>query len=314
MLQATIDRSNIPLRVLAIAAVSGAVVTWGFSAAVIKFISASGVVASVYRLWFAMPFLWMTALSSPSVRKGITPRWITASVVGGTLFAGHQVFFFNALKQTSVTNVSIIGALQPALVLIVAGPWFGERITVRALLWSVVAVLGAGLVVIGSQGTPSWSLHGDILAVVNLFAFTAYFLASKHFRADVGATPCVLGMTTVAGLLMLGAAIVTGEDLFSPRGTDWAWMLFLALVPGTIGHVLSNWAHPHLPAFVISVMLLAVPVISAASAAIFLNEPIRLIQVVGGAVVLGAIGTLVMTSAKPSSDELAESAAETDAP
>ena len=121
-------------------------------------------------------------------------------------------------------------------------------------------------------------------------------------------------MSTVAALLMLTIAVVSGEDLWSPHGIDWAWLVFLAIVPGTIGHVLSNWAHPHLPAFLISVMLLAVPVIAAIAAALFLNEPINLTQVVGGAVVLGAIGTLVLGVSAPSADELAESAAETDAP
>lgn len=303
------------LRPLALLAVAGAVVTWGLSGVVIKLVSTSGIVASVYRLNFALPLLWLTTLSRPAMRRSLSARWAVASLAGGVLFAAHQLFFFNALKLTSVANVAIIGALQPVPVLLVAGPWFGERPTASAVGWSSLALLGALLVVVGSKGTPSWSLHGDALAVINLGAFTAYFLVSKHFRSDVGAGEYVVGMSTVAAVIVTALAVLTGEDLASPHGSDWAWLLFLAIVPGTIGHLLSNWAHPHLSAFLISVMLLAVPVIAALAAAVFLAEPVNALQALGGTIVLGAIGVLVTWNRRGAeSEELAESVAETDAP
>ena len=302
------------MRPLALGAVAGTVVAWSCSNLIIKLISTTGLVASFYRSWFAIPVLWALPVALPSVRQRLTRRWLTASLVGGGLFAIHQLFFFTSLKLTSVANVAILGALQPALVLVVAGPLFGERVTARAVAWSVVAVCGAALVVIGAQGTPGWSPLGDALAVLNLFAFTAYFLASKQLRVDVGALEYVMGMTTVSGIVMLVVALATGQALLSPRGWDWPLLLFLAVVPGTLGHLLTNWAHPHLPAFLVSVMLLAVPVLSALGAALVLAEPLRLPQLVGGAVVVLAIGTLVAATPAETGEALAESVAETDAP
>ena len=303
-----------PARALALGAVTATVLVWGSSNVVIKAVSTTGLVASFYRLWFAIPLLWLLPVVIPAMRRRFTRQWLTASLAGGGLFAVHQILFFNSLKLTSVANVTIIGALQPALVLAVAGRVFGEPVTLRAAGWSLVAVLGTALVVIGSAGTPSWSPFGDALAVLNLFAFTAYFLASKRFRTRVATPEYVLGMTTVAGLLILAAALITGQDLLAPRGYDWPLLLFLAVFPGTIGHFLTNWAHPHVPVFLLSVMLLAVPVIAAAGAATFLDEPLNFTQITGGAIVLLAIGTVVSASSAPPPAELAESAAETDAP
>lgn len=225
----------------------------------------------------------------------------------------HQILFFNSLKMTSVVNVAVIGALQPALVLLVAGRMFGEPVTRRALACSLVAVAGTVLVVTGSAGTPHWSASGDIVAGANLFAFTAYFLASKRYRLTVSAIPYVVGLTTVAAPFVLAVALLTGQNLASPHGYDWLMLVFLALFPGTLGHLLTNWAHSHVSALVMSVMFLAVPVISAAGAAALLGESLNGVQIAGGAIVLAAIGTLVLTSGEHP-DELAESAAETDAP
>lgn len=299
---------------LGYAAVAVAVLTWGWSNVGIKSLSTTGLVASVYRLWFAIPLLWLIPVFVPSVRHDFTREWVWATLGGGALFAVHQILFFSSLKMTSVVNVAVIGALQPALVLLVAGPMFGEVTTPRAIACSLVAVAGTALVVTGSAGAPHWSPMGDLVALVNLFAFTAYFLASKRYRLKVSAIPYVIGLTTVAGVIVLAVAVASGQDLASPHGYDWLVMVLLALFPGTLGHLLTNWAHSHVSALVMSVMLLAVPVISAAGAAALLGESLNAVQLAGGAIVLIAIGTLVVTSTAEHPDELAGSAAETDAP
>jgi drug/metabolite transporter (DMT)-like permease len=301
-------------RALAIGAVAAAVLTWGCSNVLIKMVSTTGLVASFYRLWFAIPLLWALPAAAPSLRRRLTRDWLTASLVGGGLFALHQVMFFTSLKLTTVANVALIGALQPPLVLLVAGPLFGETMTRRALLWSLVAVAGTVLVVLGASAAPGWSPLGDLVAVGNLFAFTAYFLASKRIRVNAGATEYLIGMTTVAGLIMLIVVLVTGQQLASPHGHDWTILFFLALFPGTLGHFLTNWAHPYTSAFALSIMFLAVPVLACVGAAVFLGESLSAIQLLGGTVVLVAVAAVVASVPSGAAEELAEGAAETDAP
>ncbi|MFM8409172.1 MAG: hypothetical protein ACKOCT_02765, partial [Alphaproteobacteria bacterium] len=58
-------------RTLALLAVAGAVVTWGWSNVAIKAVSVTGLVASFWRLWLAVPVLWLLAAVSPGVRSGL---------------------------------------------------------------------------------------------------------------------------------------------------------------------------------------------------------------------------------------------------
>jgi drug/metabolite transporter (DMT)-like permease len=240
-----------------------------------KTVSSSGLVISFYRLWFAVPALWLVPLFSPAVRSRLDRDWLRASIVGGLLFGIHQVFFFTSLKATSIANVSIIGSLQPVLVLLVAGRMFGETVGRRALLWSAVALLGTAIVVVGSHGTPGWSPSGDVLATFNLFAFTFYFLASKRIRIDVRPTEYVIGMTTVSALFMLAVCLVSGQDWrrrSRPTGRCWSpWHS----ISGTLGHLLTNWAHAHTSAFVISIMFLGTPVLASVGAAVLPRRDAR---------------------------------------
>ena len=299
---------------LALFAVAVTVAMWGCSSVAIKLASTTGMIASFYRLWFAIPLLWLIAASVPSIRRRMNRTWLIACLVGGGLFGLHQLMFFNSIKLTSVANVTIIGALQPALVLLFAGRMFGERVTLAGLAWSLLALGGTVLVVIGSARTLAWSPLGDALAVANLLAFTAYFLASKRIRSRVGTPEYVIGMTTVAGFVVLAASLATRQEFLAPSGWDWVIFLFLAVLPGTLGHILTNWAHRHTSAFAMSIMLLAAPVIASVGAAVFLDEALHLIQMVGGAIVLVAIGIIVRSTRADVAEQLAESAAATDAP
>lgn len=295
----------------ALAAVAIAVVVWSASNVAIKCVETTGLVASFWRLWLAVPLLWLVVLGVPRLRARLDADFWRASAVGGALFGAHQILFFSALKLTSVATVSVMGALQPALVLAVAGPMFGERVTPRIVGWTAVALAGTALVVVGGAGVPGRTALGDLVAVANLVVFTAYFLTSKQLRSRVGAVEYVCGLTSVAALVVAVACLVRGERLGSPSGSDWSLLLAIALLPGTLGHLLVNWAHSHAPAMITSVMLLGVPVLATAGAALVLGEPVNALQTAGGAAVLGAVGRLVIA---PARETLAESAAETDAP
>jgi drug/metabolite transporter (DMT)-like permease len=300
---------------MALGAVIIAVGTWGFSNVAIKATSTTGLVASFYRLWFAVPLLWSVALAAPQIRARLDRTWLSASALGGSLFAFHQVLFFNALKLTTVANVALIAALQPVLVLFLARPLFGETTSRHAIGWSFLAVAGTAVVVLGSAGRPGWSPFGDAVAFANLFAFTAYFLASKRIRSRIGTPEYLTGMTTVAAVVLSVVCLSTGQDLGSPHGWDWLLLVSLAVLPGTVGHFLINWAHPYTAAFVVSILLLAVPVISCVGAAVFLGEALGPLQIGGGATVLLAVGAVVASARRDAARvELAESVAETDAP
>jgi drug/metabolite transporter (DMT)-like permease len=298
---------------LGLAAVATTMVLWGTSAVVIKAVSTTGLVTATYRLWFAIIPMLLT-LALPSVRRRLDRHWLVSSVIGGLLFATHQALYFVSLKLTSVTNVTIIGALQPALVLLLAGPLFGEPATTRSIVWSVVAFAGTSLVVFGSDHAQPGSLVGDAMAFANLFAFTSYFLASKRFRMRLAAWDYVVGMTTVSGIAILTLTMLTKQELGDPAPIEWAALVWLAIFPGTLGHVLTNWAHAHVPAFVSSMILLAVPVVGAAAAWTFIGEQSSTLQVAGGAIVLLAIAVIIGSTQRAKTEVMAEGTVFTEAP
>ena len=161
-----------------------AVSVWGGVGVVVRFVEGiDGLVIGFHRLWIGA-LVTLAAFYATGGR--LTWRTLRLSVPGGVAFACDIVLFFSALKHTTVANATVVGALQPALVLVVAGPLFGERITKALVAATVVAVGGVALVVYGSADEAVWSPLGDLLAVGALFAWTSYFVASRQVRQRAG--------------------------------------------------------------------------------------------------------------------------------
>ena len=98
----------------AVGAVALTVAMWGYSAVAIKLVATSGLVVAFYRVWFAVPLLWILAAAAPSMRGRLGRDWLVGCLVGGTLFGIHQVLFFSAMKMTSKSRVDPI-SIMPAI-------------------------------------------------------------------------------------------------------------------------------------------------------------------------------------------------------
>lgn len=278
-------------------AVLAAVSVWGGMAVVVRVVDQiDGLILGFHRLWIGA---LATVVLFYATGRRLTRRTLALSVPGGLAFAADIVLFFSALKHTTVANATVVGALQPALVLLVAGPMFGEPITAGIVTWSAVAIVGVVIVVYGSTGAPVWSLSGDLLAVGALFAWTAYFVASKRVRRELLPFEYLTAMIVVAAVAVAPVALLSGERLNPGGRGEWAWIALLAIGSGGVGHLLLNWAHDHIDLSVMSLLTLAVPVVAVVSARIFLDEPIGWVQVLGMAVVLAALGVVALRTARP---------------
>ncbi len=271
-------------------AVAAAVTWWGLGNVLVKLVSLDGIVLSLYRLWMAVLVM---ALVMAYARVPLTLRGFRDALPGGVLFGVNVAMFFSALKLTSVANVTLIQALQPAIVLVIAGPWFGERVTGSRVAWTGVALAGVAIVVLGSTNTPEWSPLGDLLAVGAVITFTGYFLISKRVRATMSAIEYVAAVQLSAAIVVTPIALVSGQDFAPGTPMDWVWLTLIVCVTGVGGHLAMNWAHRYVNVSVSSLMMLAVPVIGALAAWAVLDESLGPVQMAGGLVTLAALAAVV---------------------
>ena len=284
---------------LGVAAVLAAVAIWGVVNVLIKLSPLPALTFGANRLWMGTGLLLLLTLATG---RRLTPGMVRASAPGGVLLGAEMALWFSAVKRTTLADAAVISALQPALVLLAAGPLFGERVTLRDAAWMGIAILGAVLVSVGSSGTPAWSLGGDLLAALSLLAWTGYFLVSKRARRTVPPLQYMAVVFAVAALVMTPLAAVAGQPLV---GIDRRDLLLLAafVVGASAGHVLLSWAHASVDVSVSSLLTLLQPVVAALAAWAFLGEPVTPLAAVGGAVVMGALAAIARRAARVAEPE-----------
>lgn len=273
-----------------VAAASVAMFSWGFGPVIVKLTTLDGLTISFWRLWMGLAAM---ALAVGLARRRPDRKALRHSLAGGVLFAVQMVLFFSAVQLTSVADVMLISALQPVLVLFVASR-FGETVDARTVGWTALSLVGVAVVIVGSAGSPVWSLKGDLLAFASLSVWTGYWLASKRARtAGVGAVEYMTVVTAVSALLVTPVALLGGPDVTAVRPQDWGWVALLAMVPGTGGHLLMAWAHRYVKVTASSLLIVGSPVVSVVAAWAVLGEPLGPVQAVGALVCLAAITAVV---------------------
>ena len=273
-------------------------VAWGSTGIFVKEIRLAALPLTFYRLWLGVILLGALLLIR---RRPLSLAVMLRSVVAGLFLAADIALFFSALKLTSVAVATVIGALQPALVLVVAGRFFGERVGWRVVIWTMVSIGGIAAVAVGPGVPRGEHLTGDALAVGSLVAFTGYWLVSKRvIGAADDSDRYTFGVMLVAAVAMTPVALVSGEPLAPVRPADWFWLALLAIVPGS-GHLLFNFAHRFVDVSVSSVVSAGNPVIASLLALLVLGEPLEAVQVVGGIVAVLAIAAVAYHAADPRS-------------
>jgi len=256
---------------------------------------------SFYPFWGGFVLMGLILLVT---RRRFTWRVLRLSISGGVVFGLQVVLFFMAVKLTDVANVMVISALSPGLILLAAGPIFGEVVDARKVLWTGAAICGVVVVVLGSAGTRAWSPKGDLLAFGTLFTTAGYWLILKQVRArhHLGTIEYLAGVMLIAGVVFTPIAALGGGEISGMPAMDWLWLGLFVVFPGGIGHLLIGWAQRYVDVSLSSLLTLVSPVIGSALAWMILGESLHPFQMLGGVIVLVSIGTVLRTSALPVED------------
>jgi drug/metabolite transporter (DMT)-like permease len=270
------------------------ILCWGLGPPVSKLLSAPAVVSVFYRFWLTVPILFALAFFA-----GQRTTWtsLRRAALAGAAFGINLVFVFLTLEHAAVAVLSVVVTLQPGIILIIAGPFLGERATGWHLGWTGVAVAATAVVILGAGGEVESDALGVVFAVASMLTFTVYFVITKRVRNtyDVAAIEWMASVTLFSALIVTPWALVASDadDFRAIGGTDWIWLAFIIVFTGIIGHVLMTWVHRFIDATRSSIYMLAMNVVAVAAAWPIHDEPLTWVQMAGGAVVFGAVAAVV---------------------
>ena len=266
-------------------------------------VQVSGAAAPVFAFWRG----WLTILAivagSAALRR-FSFRWPKGRewwppVVAGCLNGASTMAFIQAVKLTSVAGTSLILLLNPVLIALWAIPLFGERPGIRFRLWTLVAVIGASVVVLGGSSGPSGHPVGVALAVLSVLLLSTQFVVTKVGRRTLDTVPLHVATVFSGAVFVTMFGLVTGHDFGEMTRTDFLCVLGVVALPSTTSALLLTWSLRWLPANIPPLIHLPIPFFAGAIAWVFLGEMMTLSHLLGGGVtVVGVAAALLSRSGR----------------
>ena len=276
--------------------------TVAFSTAPV-FIQASSTSGPVFAFWRSWVGIVATVavvtlagrfdLAFPRGREWWIPVW------AGFFSAASTIMFMTAVKFTSVVDISLLTMLNPVLIALWAIPMFGERPGLRFRLWTVVAMFGSAVVILGGSTGPDGHPLGITLGTLSVLCWSLQFVSMKRARGTMDTIPLTVGVLAVGTVFVSLFCFVTRADIWNLSGADMLNVAGVVVVPGGIGAMLLFWSLRWVPANVPPLMSLPMPFLAAAMAWFFLGEGVTPVHVGGGAITMvGVAAALLSRSGK----------------
>lgn len=278
---------------------------WGVNGAVSKVILASGVsslrLTEIRSTGACLGLVLVLAATGPArlrVRRG---DLLLLAVFGIAGLALVQWTYFLAIHRIEIGIALVVQYQAPLLVALWARFVYHEP--VRRRIWVALALALAGLaLIVDVRHGARVSTVGLAFAVAAAVTYMLYLLLAERAVSDLGALPLLAWGFGFAALFFavvapwwsfpghtVGADVSLLGHLSHRHLPVWALLAWMIVLGTIVPFVLLVSALRHLPATRVGIIAMLEPVVATLVAWIWLGESLATLQVIGAAIVLGAI-------------------------
>jgi drug/metabolite transporter (DMT)-like permease len=270
-------------RPAAITALASVTAVWGYTFVVERDAITRMPVFDFLAWRFVIAALVMGALR-PRALARLTARELRRGVALGLVLGAAYATQTLGLRDTPPAISGFITGLFVVFTPVLSWVLLGRRVAPRVWLGVLMATAGLGVITLSGFAFNSGALL--TLACAVLFGLHIVGLGEWSAGSDAYALTTVQ-LATVA-VLCLAVSAAGGPSM--PHQTSvWVAIAVTAVAASAIAFMVQTWAQAILPATQTAVVLTLEPVFAAFSAVLFGGEALRLMTVVGGALVVLAM-------------------------
>lgn len=213
---------------------------------------------------------------------------LTGLGLGAVGYSLQSGLFFAAIDRLDVSLVALILYTYPAFVTVAALVLGRAAFSPRTLVALAVASVGLALVLLAA-GTGAFDLGGALLALAASVTYTTYILISDRIIGAVDPFALAALVLTGATASFAVAGLVTGSLDLALSGEAWLWLVLIALVSTVVAVSAFFAGLKRVGPSEAAILSTFEPVVTVALAFVVLGERLAPAQLLGGALVLGAV-------------------------
>lgn len=208
----------------------------------------------------------------------------------------NQLFYFKGLSLTTATNASLIAVTIPIFTIFISTLLGNDFLSLKKIWGIIIAALGVLILINPFKSEFSGdTIWGDIMILLNSFAYAFYVAVSKNLVNKYGALKAIAWLFIFASAINvpLGFYYLQQMNLAEVSGFSWLMIICLMLFPTILAYFLNTWALGRVEPSVVVVYVYTQPLIGFCSAMIFLGEPFSFRPLVSAVLIF--IGVFLVT-------------------
>ena len=258
----------------------------------VKFSAAPSAVTAAYRLLWTVLLMSPVTFGSREIRQElfcVDRKNLLLSVLSGVFLAFHFTLWFESLHHTSVASSTTIVCTEVIWVSLGYALFVKGRLSLRAILAIAVTLIGSTLIAFADSSAGGAHLYGDLLALLAAIAVAIYVLIGRVVRASLSTTVYTYIVYSSCAVVLLLFCFLQGSSLTGYGVSGVMVGLLLAVFSTILGHSIFSWCLKYFSPSFVSASKLCEPVIAAILAAILFGEYPAILQLIGGALILGGV-------------------------
>jgi drug/metabolite transporter (DMT)-like permease len=264
----------------------------GISPVFVRFADVGPFASAFWRVAAALPLLW--AWAAWEARRSGEPhaavfRFNRPILLTGLTFSVDLLFWHLAILKTTIANATFLATMAPVWVILFSGLFIGERVRRNEINGLALCLLGAVALIGISYSARPHHVTGDLLGVATSLFFGLYFLAVRVARRTSGSGRIIFLSSILTSLVLLAATLLFEGRLLPHSLRGVGAILGLSVISHTGGQGLLAYALGFLPASFSSLVIFIESLAAALFGWLLLDEPVSLLQALGGALILAGL-------------------------
>ena len=242
------------------------------------------------RLFFIVIFLIGLSSYKKHFKRLIKKDFLAISFLGIIGVFINQWSFFVGLQTADPTTSALILATTPILTGFLAAIFLKERLTIRMLLGSFIAIIGIYFVVAKGSLSSVNIDNGLLWIVVTMITFAIMIIMTRMLSQRVDPLTITLYSNIVGFIVSLPFVFLLDNPLrVSTDVSDWAFLIGTAIVVHGIATLIWNSNIRHVDASKASILSNLEPFVAMIMGLVLLYKPITGVEIAGSIFIVGGV-------------------------
>ena len=252
----------------------------GFAPIFVKLSMLSSSAISFYRMFLALPFLFLLnySLNKKILFSVKNKRTIFYAAFASLAFTTDLTLWHFSMDITSVSNATIIVNSAPIFVAILSFIFFRERLTRGFLSSFLVTYIGIVGLIYFSNNYENGKLLGDVLCLIAAFFYAVYLLVIARLGKE-NSLNIIFYTTFFCCMFSIIPMTIEGGNIYPSSSFEWINLLLMAFLCQFGGQFFITHAIGKISVSGASIGLLMQPITASVLAAIIFVEILTPLQI-----------------------------------